>query len=160
MIALFVEADLEQYGNQCPPGWVRYTPLDGRFPKGAPAGVTSDFGEGGSNTHSHAYNQAPRHNHSIPQITASTNFTGSHSHNFPSSATASGEGLAYTGSGNRSGSLSTSLDGEHTHPMTVPASISGGAIKSEGGSAGEPSAVSTQEEAIPPFQEVIFCQKV
>ena len=160
MIAIFLEEDIAEYGNQCPPGWVRYSAMDGMFPKGAPSGITAPLEQGGMNVHTHVYNQVPSHNHGIPQISATTTSSGSHSHNFPSSTTASGEGLAYITNGNRSGSVSTSSDGEHTHSMTVPASTTGNALKTVGGSYGENSAITSASEAIPPFQEVVFCQKV
>lgn len=46
-IMMLQESNLSLYGNDCPPGWTRYTALDGRFPKGAPSGVTAPLNSGG-----------------------------------------------------------------------------------------------------------------
>ena len=62
------ESDLPLYSNNCPPGWTRYTAMDGKFPKGAPAGIVTPLNSGGATTHTHTYSQVPAHTHSIAQI--------------------------------------------------------------------------------------------
>ena len=91
-IIMLQEADAALYGGACPPGWSRYTAMDGNFPKGAPSGVTSPLNSGGSLTHYHAYTQVPAHTHSVPQMDATSDSSGNHSHSFAFSTLASGTG--------------------------------------------------------------------
>ncbi len=151
-VVMLTEADAASYGGACPPGWSRYVAMDGRFPKGAPSGISSPLNSGGVATHYHTYSQIPAHTHSIPAMNVTTPSDGSHSHNFPFSTLASGTGIASQTSATASDMRETSSGGAHTHTFTYPAFSTG----SSGGSA---SANSSTASSLPPYAEVIFCKK-
>ena len=151
-IMLMQESDVASYGNACPPGWSRYTPLDGKFPKGAPAGQYSPLGTGGATTHTHTYSQVPAHAHTIPQMNTTTGGNGGHDHTFVFQSGSSGSGLSLTTSSSSSGSVSTGSGGDHTHTINYAATNT----ESSGGVA---SATSSAASSMPPYKEVVFCKK-
>lgn len=81
-----------------PTGWTRVTSLDGRFPKGAPTGVSPDA-TGGATTHAHA---SSAHNH------------GSLSHTHAGGATAT----EFTKTTAQGGGSALPSGHSHTHPTT------------------------------------------
>jgi hypothetical protein len=156
-IAAFLEADITNYGGGCPPGWVRYTALDGRLPKGAPAGVTSPLNQGGTSTHTHTYSGVATHTHVIVAYGVGISPVGDHHH-----------GVGVQNSGGSDLSLSTGMNtlqmttgggGEHTHTITVPARTTNLTYRSSDNAAGVASASTGSGSTFPAYQEIIWCQK-
>jgi hypothetical protein len=151
-IMIMQQADLALYSNNCPPGWTRYTALDGRFPKGAPAGIITPLNSGGASTHTHTYSQVSAHSHTIADQTFNTSSDGSHKHTFTFQSGSSGSGLSLTASSSASSSVSTGSGGSHSHSITFPATTTA--------TAGSVStATSSAASSMPPYQEVVFCKK-
>jgi hypothetical protein len=151
-IMMLQESDLPLYNNNCPPGWTRYTELDGNFPRGATAGVTSPLLSGGATSHTHTYSQVPAHTHSIAQIDITTSSNGSHSHKYDYQSGSSGTGLSLTGSASSSSTVTTNSGGSHTHTITVPAATTGASGSVSTGT-------SSSASSLPPYKEVVFCKK-
>jgi hypothetical protein len=137
------------FAGNCPAGWMRFMELDGRFPKGGPS-----YGEtGGSTSHIHTVNA---HSHSISQ-------DGAHSHQLMSLTNTS---TAHTGSfsiGWRidgvSGQLLT-IDGSGSESVGVATRNSDvGGTHSHGGSTGQSSPETSATSNMPPYLQVIYCQK-
>ena len=178
VLASAVSGMIAMFAGACPNGWTRYTALDGRFPKGAPSGVTSPLNTGGSTTHSHGYSQVPSHSHTVPS-------GGSHGHTMQSAGghghTVPSGGAHYhvltikdsSGGGNRAeagqdtGSIyttSTNTDGSHGHTVNSNGSHahtvdSGGAHTHTTNAAGVASPTTNSANGEPPYKEVVFCQK-
>jgi hypothetical protein len=151
-IIMLQEADAALYGGACPPGWSRYTALDGKFPKGAPSGVSSPLNSGGASTHYHVYSQVPAHTHSVPQLDATSDSSGNHSHSFAFATLASGTGIGSQGAASAGDPVATSQDGTHTHTFSYP-------LMTTGSSGGSASANSSTVSSLPPYKEVVFCKK-
>lgn len=159
-IVAFFEADITAlYSGACPSGWSRYTDLDGKFPKGAPTGVTSPLNSGGGLTHTHTYTEIPEHTHTVlEQGPIASDSPGNHSHGIKKQGASGGSSLGLTTSSSV-GSGGTQSTGAHTHTMDIPqhdTNLSKKALDdSVGGATGTTESVNHE----PPFQEMIFCQK-
>jgi hypothetical protein len=153
-IAIFLEAALSTFGGACPPGWQRFIDLDGRFPRGATDPAT--LGQGGISSHSHTYSQVPAHVHSTPEMSVESGDGGHHSHEYAFSTLASGTGMAST-PGSAGASYNTGNSGGHTHAVSFPATVTGGATA---GVSVVGSASTDVVASLPPYQEVVFCQKL
>lgn len=153
-IIMLFEADA---AGACPPGWVRFTALDGRFPKGAVANQLPSATPGGVSTHQHTYSQVPVHSHTIALANVSTGTDGSHSHSVPASYNCCGSGLAVTANRVDNMGGGTSDSGNHYHTYSVPATATGAPIRT--GLTPQTSGLTGSSSNLPPYQEVIFCVK-
>lgn len=111
-----------------PPGFVRETSLDGKFPKGF--GSSSVNSIGGSSTHTHT---SPSHTHTMNNHT--------HSYTMNSNSSQSVE------DGSESGTPNPSADNHHYHTGTT-GSVTGGSLTG--------SATIGSGSNLPPFHELIF----
>lgn len=157
-VAIFSEAAITHFGGGCPPGWTRYTALDGRIPRGAPTDVVNPLQSGGVSQHSHTYSQVPAHSHTVPELVASSSTDGSHSHVYAFSTLYQNTGLAST-YGTAGTTFSTNDNGSHSHDVTYPQVTSGAAVRNDGGGVAA-SATSGASNNMPPYAEVVFCQKL
>lgn len=159
-IVAFFEADITTlYSGACPPGWTRYTALDGRFPKGAPTGVTSPLNSGGSQTHTHTYTEIPQHLHTVlAQGPTATNNPGTHSHGIKKQGSSGGACLGMA-TLQAVGTGGTQEAGDHKHTLDIPAHMTNLTKRTiddaGGGSSGTTESVNNE----PPYQEMIFCEK-
>lgn len=116
----------------CPAGWTRFTPLDGRFPRGSSAyGAT-----GGSSTHTHSAGSysAPAHTHGAGSYTAA-----SHDH-----------GAAYT-----------SVDGDGGEIVVNDINSSSPDISgtSSSGGGGSITGTSGSTDHTPLYVDMVYCKK-
>lgn len=158
-IAMFDEAAIASFGGACPQGWTRFTDLDSRFPVGAPAGKTGsgDLTTVGSSTHTHTYTDVVAHSHTVPSVVASTNNTGSHSHNLKEYNAVSGTGgIADNGS---IATESTGTAGSHSHTFTYPEHTTDTTKRSSDDASGVVTGTSGSVSNLPPYKTVIFCKK-
>jgi len=159
IIVAFSEAIItSEYSGACPSGWVEYTVFDGRFPKGAPTGVTTPLNTGGSATHDHDYTDIIAHVHNVPADSGSTDDPGTHQHSGANSSGGSGSALFWT-SVSSFATRSTSSDGSHAHTAKSITTSATTTKKTSDDGAGVATGTSTSENGEPPYQEVVFCQK-
>lgn len=134
--------------QQLPDGWVHFTALDGKFPRGAAV----YGGTGGSTTHNHGYSQIPAHYHLDGSLALSSSGAHSHGYTYYSNGhDTSGNNLQGTTNttGPRSSSLAVSPSGSHSHTLsgqTDSAGISG-------------TLYTDNSVTMPPYQEVPYAQK-
>ena len=161
LIMIITEADAAYFGGNCPPGFVRYTALDGRMPKGADTTVVAPLTTGGSASHSHTYSDVPSHTHQKNKQTATSSKSANHSHNMPLSMLAQNVGAATYASSVGSHSFTSNVGGAHTHLAHWPSYNTSGTVKASDGTQGSTasSASTSEEPSMPPYQEVIFCIK-
>jgi hypothetical protein len=158
-IVMLLEADLALYLGGCPTGWTRYSAMDGRFPKGAPGGVTSPLNTGGVTTHTHTYTGVPAHVHDVPAMNVNSANAGGHSHSFAFATLSSGTGLASTTNSDGGDHQDTNSAGDHSHSGSYGSTTTGASKLSSNGGAGVATATTDAISTLPPYQEVIFCQK-
>ena len=160
LIIIISEADATYYGGNCPPGFTRYTTLDGRMPKGADTTITA-LTTGGSASHLHTYSDVPSHAHHKNKVTATSSKSASHSHNMPYSLLAQNVGAATYGASVSSHSFSSNSGGAHNHITHWPSCDTTDTVKASGGTLGSSasSADTSEEPSMPAYQEVIFCKK-
>lgn len=128
------------FAGNCPAGWVRFTALDGRFPRGdASYGAT-----GGSPTHSHAIAADGKHTHGI-------SVDGAHYHGGQTGPSPN-RGDGKVGEGD------VEPDASHVHAISMDGSHGHGGTTGSAGSHDHAGATGIAS-ALPPFLDVIFCQK-
>lgn len=169
MIAMFAGA--------CPTGWTRYTALDGRYPKGAPAGVTSPLNTGGATTHTHTYTDVPSHTHtegsagdhahtaqSAGAHTHTAQSAGSHTHTRPWAANQGTDAQLLTQGNGPTGAKQDAAAGAHTHTTDsqgahTHSTNSQGSHTHTINSTGVATGTTASSSSEPPYKEVVFCQK-
>ncbi len=134
------------FTGSCPTNWERFSDLDGRFPRGA----ETAGGTGGSETHTHTYAEIPAHTHEAGTLTTSVD--GSHRHSLHWRKPATGGIAPYlygaTAAGNwYEGVVSNA--GDHSHD-----------IEGETASTGVSDAQTEASSNVPPYLEMVFCEKV
>ena len=134
------------FAGACPPGWSRYTALDGRFPYGS----ATSGAVGGYASHKHTYTDVMKHYHVVAAQSLTLSSGGSHSHVVTSRNNSGGSSDALAVYGGDS-SKGTSSNGSHTHSVTRPAY--------DVNSAGTASAETSEASNLPPYQEMVFCKK-
>ncbi|MEK0326757.1 MAG: hypothetical protein QQN63_13745, partial [Nitrosopumilus sp.] len=158
-IVPFLEADITSlYGGACPPGWSRFTALDGRFSKGANTGEITGFSTGGTVTHTHDYTDFVSHNHTVPATNPSTNSGGSHDHRIKEGGGSGDRGLFLT-SGGRNASSGTLSAGSHTHTFDLPSHNTESTKRTSDDASGVATGTTAVVGNEPSYQEVIFCEK-
>jgi len=157
VICWFTEAALDEHDHACPVGWTRYTDLDERFPIGAPVEEAGDAT--GADAHVHAYAEIPAHIHSCTggEVTSST--TGSHNHTYSFGVTGSGSKIRQFQTDQSSNFFSTEDAGAHDHDVFMPERDSNDAQKTAGGAFGVEEGETSEEDNLPPYITVVFCQK-
>ncbi|MBI3292657.1 MAG: hypothetical protein HYZ73_07625 [Elusimicrobia bacterium] len=134
------------FTNTCPPGWNRFTPLDTRFPKGAPSGATGGAA-GGSPTHTHEGDGS--HSHAGTTQEGGVN----HAHSFSGRT---GEGNV----GRRDVDTGDAVFGvDHTHDFVGTTQGASAYLHTHGVSLGGGTHTHGTANHLPPFLEVVFCQK-
>lgn len=149
-------AIIAMFDTACPAGWTRFTPLDGRFPKGgATYGIT-----GGSSTHDHggSTSVAGAHTHGLTGSTGVTSI--SHAHSFTTNSN-TGNGSAF---GTAFGGDFNSFNSDHRHVVVgstdgadSPHSHTVGSLSV--GSGGNHSHTITAANHEPPSLTMVFCKK-
>lgn len=141
---------IAMFAGACPTGWTRYTALDGKFPKGAPTGVTSPLNTGGATTHTHTYAGVIAHTHTAGTLAADS--AGAHSHGVqrPPNTNYSEVPIFPTLGQNINlvYDIPTNTAGAHTH--TVSGSTASTGVTTD---------TTASTDGQPPYQEVVFCQK-
>lgn len=134
---------IAMFDRECPSGWTRYVPLDGRFPRGAAEAGTS----GGSAGHTH-----------YTEFTARTSKDGEHAHNLAAGEPIEVDRGIFGDIGILQGSLKAYEEGGHERSKGLRAqgfTETGGAhdhfvsIRAE----------SEEAESLPPFLDLVFCRK-
>lgn len=137
---------IAMFGGACPPGWSRYTQLDGKFPRGA----ATAGGTGGASSHSHTYTGIHQHTHSVAQQALSVTSAGAHTHPVKTKTSAGGGVNALARYGGNS-TWNTQSAGAHSHTVTIPSRSTD--------STGASPATTASASVLPPYQEVLFCKK-
>lgn len=160
-IVPFRETDItNEYGGNCPPGWVRQTALDDRLAKGAPDGVTSPLNSGGNETHTHTYSDVPQHSHSILGKPISLANTNTHEHGVKEQGASSGSAVGNSGGQACNDSASgTDSAGAHGHDFNVLAHTTATTKRTSDDAAGVAEGTSETGSNWPSYQEIIWCRK-
>ncbi len=137
---------IAMFTGACPTGWSRYTALDDRFPMGS---VTPGVAGGGT-THVHTYTQFLAHTHTVNQQVVNSDSKGSHTHTVTIQFSSGGSQSTLGKYGGNS-TWGTDSQGSHSHTISIPARDSG--------STGSSPATTASASSLPPYQEVMFCQK-
>lgn len=138
------------FETSCPSGWTRVTSLDGKFVRGAPAGVWTGLVSGGAATHTHTLPVLIDHTHSVSANSGNTSTEGSHSHSVESSSAGGGSTSPFQTNAGGS-SVSTSSGGSHAHGFTIPAQDTDNATHE--------SPVTEAFSNLPPNRTLIICRK-
>jgi hypothetical protein len=129
----------------CPAGWVRYTALDGRFPRAAAVHGTT----GGVSTHTHSYTSMVQHYHTLVIGSVSLPSAGSHTHTVKVKSGSGSLSALAVFAGNTT--VGTYQVGAHTHTLTIPDIFTG--------TIGVESPATNSASLLPPYKEVVFCRK-
>ena len=150
---------IAMFSTNCPAGWTRVAALDGRFPMGS-----AGFGAtGGASTHHHSFG-------------ANTSNAGAHSHHFSGNGSGNGNatGTIVGATGAPSGGINVADAGSsfntnnqaHTHnigiPVDLPVSVSVTVSGNTDPLADHNHNVNgntSDENVIPPYLTVVYCQK-
>jgi hypothetical protein len=139
------------FTSSCPQGWTANATIDGKFWKGAPAGVWSSLVSGGATTHVHEMADVINHTHgNAAQTGVNTTTDGGHTHSFNQRSGAGGSTLPYF-AGNIQSSINTEGGGNHSHTLQVPAH------NTEDTGSETPDTDSGSSE--PPYREMLLCRK-
>jgi hypothetical protein len=160
---------IAMFAGSCPSGWSEFTSMRNRFPRGDSNGVYTGS-TGGSDTHSHTYNDVISHSHSASSGNnnadhthgGTTSTTGSHAHSTPVFTRAGGdEGGRLTEGDDQGAGSKVLMDaaGNHAHTFS-----SGGTSASHQHSvtvnaAGVGTGTTNSPSALPQYLDVIYCQK-
>ena len=140
------------FEGSCPPGWERVAELDGKFPLGAPAGVTSGLSSGGADTHDHSLPSLISHTHSISAIVGQSSNAPEHKHTIPIYSGGGGSYVPYNpGSAADIRTIQSSDAGSHTHTATLPAFTTG--------STGVAEPRTNAASSLPKYLDLVFCMK-
>ena len=159
LIAMFDDASLARYGGGCPPGWSRFTALDGKFPIGADALKTgqNDLVVWGFATHMHTYSDVGVHSHTVLNIPLTASDRSSHNHVVYEYDAGSGLGILDAVSGSPE-PLTTTFAGSHSHNFTYGAHNTS-STKNTLGASGVDTGETDTVDTMPPYAEVVFCRK-
>lgn len=130
------------FDDTCPAGWTRFAALDGLFPRGA----SSYGGTGGADTHTHTIATVPAHTHAAGTLAGASD--GAHTHNFTMATGWGNSARLLNKATGTSANLNTSTSSNYAH--TFSGSVANG---------GTVGAVTDSESSLPPYLEMIICQK-
>lgn len=134
---------IAMFEGECPSGWSRYLPLDGRFPRGA----AQAGGEGGSERHTH-----------YTEFTARTSREGEHQHNIAGGEEVEIDRGVFGDIGIFQGALKAFEEGGHDRTKAVQARAYTEAAPAHDHFLSV-RAESEETEHLPPYLELVFCRK-
>jgi hypothetical protein len=134
---------ISMFEGACPDGWTRYTPLDGRFPRGS----TLAGAQGGAEEHAHSFD-----------ITARTSKDGAHAHPLAAGEPIEVDAGFFGHIGIHEGFLQAFEEAgrvrekaSRAQAITEPAESHDHLISVQGDSEAAPS--------LPPYLDLVFCKK-
>lgn len=141
------------FETSCPPGWQRFTALDGAFPLGAGAGVWSGLVTGGAATHTHSLPTLISHTHVIPSVNVITDNPGGHEHGVPVYSSSGGSLIPFNPEDAASTqNIQSSSSGSHSHTITAPSTVTA--------AVGVASPATDANTSLPPYRDIVFCEKL